>query len=144
VPLRGVGAQPLEPADHALELGVVEQVGPAAAGAHEVVLVLAAGQHELVAHDALPHGQAADEAQIVEQPERAVHGRRADPARRLAERVGDVLGGDPAAFSIEQRDDGVAGAAAAVARLAEHPARLLGPAHAARAVSAVRASPMTR
>jgi hypothetical protein len=141
VPLRGVGGRPLEPPEHALELRVVEQVGPAAGCADQVVTVLAAGQDELVARLSLTDVQPAHEAALVEQPQGSVDGRGADAARRPAQRIRDLLRAQPSALAVEQRDDGTAGAAAAVAGLPERPARPLGPGHAG---SALRAAPRTR
>jgi hypothetical protein len=141
VPLRGVGGRALEPSDHALELGVVEQVGPAARGADQVVLVLAAGQDELVARRSAADVEPAHEAELAEQAERPVDRRGAYPARTLAREVGDLLGAQPPARAVEHGDDGVARPAAAVARRLERPARALGPGHV---VSALRAAPRTR
>jgi hypothetical protein len=141
VPLRGVGGRALEPPEHALELGVVEQVGPAAGGADEVVRVLAAGQDELVARLPAPDVEPAHEAELPEQAERPVDRRRADPARPLAREVRDLLRAQPAALAAEHVDHGVARAGGAVARRLERRARPLGPGHAG---SALRAAPRTR
>jgi hypothetical protein len=141
VPLGGVGARALEPPEHALELGVVEQVGPAAGGADQVVLVLATGQDELVARLAPADVQPAHEAELAEQGERPVDRRGADPARTLAREVGDLLGAQPSALAVEHGDHGLAGAAASVARRLELPSCPLGPGHVG---SALRAAPRTR
>jgi hypothetical protein len=141
VPLRGVGDRALEPSDHALELGVVEQVGPAARRADQVVLVLAAGQDELVARRSAAHVEPAHEAELVEQAERPVDRRGADPARALSREVRDLLRAQPPALAVEHRDDGVARPAVAIARRLEGPARALDPGHVE---SALRATPRTR
>jgi hypothetical protein len=61
VPLRGVRRRALEPPDHALELGVVEEVGSTTGRAHQMVPVAAAGLDQLVAAQALPHVERAHE-----------------------------------------------------------------------------------
>jgi hypothetical protein len=141
VPLGGVGAHALEPPEHALELGVVEQVGPPAGRADQVMMVLAAGHDELVARLPLADIQPTHEAELAEQAERPVDRGGADPARALAGEVRELLGAQASTLAVEDLDHGVAGPPAAVARRLQRPARVLAPGHVG---SALRAAPRTR
>jgi len=97
----GASGQPL---DRPLEVGVLEGCDPAAALAHDVMVVLATRTDRLVAGHALGRIHATGEAQLVEQLQRPVDARDAHVLAALVKAVGDLLGGDAAA-KVGQRLD---------------------------------------
>ena len=116
-----------EPADRALEALVLELADAPARVADDVVMMVAARNHGLVACRSLTHLDALDEAHPVKGLERPVDARDPDLAAALAEAVGDLVRGNAATLPRQLLDDGAASAAAPVARLAERRQRELAP-----------------
>src|SRR3954452_1436973 len=113
--------------DGGLEVAVLEGGHLAAALAHDVVVVIAAGIDRLVAGDALGGVNAAGEPEAVEQVEGAVDRRHADVLATLVQAVRDLLGGDAGAERGERVDDGRARRAEAIAVALERVARVSDP-----------------
>ena len=103
--------------DRPLEVVVLELRHGAAAVADDVVVVLPTRKRRLVASHARADVEPLDEPQLVEQLERAVDARLADAA--TVEAVGQLPGGDAAAFARHRLDDRAARGARAVARALE-------------------------
>jgi hypothetical protein len=114
-----------DPRDCSLELGIREGAHAPARVADEVVVMLAAGQRRLVAGGARADVEPLDQAEALEQLERAIDG--CDPDPLLAEAVGDVAGGEHAVLLSQQLDHARTGSGGAVARLVNAPLGVLGP-----------------
>jgi zinc/manganese transport system substrate-binding protein len=130
--------------DRALEALVLEGAEPATRIADDVMVVLAAGDHRLIPRATLPHLDPLDEADPVEQVERAVHARGSHTAAARPQAIRDLLCGEAAVLARELRHDSLASPAGALSRLTQ---RLLGelrpgvistPSHSAENTSAVR------
>ena len=89
--------------------------------------MLAAGIGRLVARRAVADVEALDEAEVVQQIERAVDARDARPLTARAQLVGDVAGRQAAAVAREHVDDGDPRSAPAMPGFPEHRARMLAP-----------------
>lgn len=105
VPGDRVSRSPLELVDRVLELRVLEGLDLAAGVAHEVVMMLAAGMHGLVARDSRAEVDPLDEAFRREQVEHPIDARNPDATVGTAEAVEDLLGGQAAVFTGEELDD---------------------------------------
>ena len=120
--------RPGEAADRALQAGVLEGADPPAAVADDVMVVLAARDHRLIAGPALADLDPLHEPEAVQEVERAVDAGGPDPLAVCPDPLGDLLRGDAAVLARESLDHRAPGAAAATARLSERLERQLGPA----------------
>jgi ABC-type Mn2+/Zn2+ transport system permease subunit len=113
--------------DRVLEGWVLERRDASAVVADEVMVVVAVGLVALVARDALPDVDALHEPQLRQQLEDPVDARASDAAALRAQAVVDLLRGQRARLLFEQLNDGVAGAAAAMACRCQRRERVLAP-----------------
>src|SRR5205814_5140736 len=103
-----------EARDRALQAGVRERGDPAAAVAHQVVvMVLVVGAPRLVARGAVAHVDAPHEPQLLELAERPVDAREANALPGRAEVVVDLTRAERAAQARQLLHDGAARAAPA-------------------------------
>jgi hypothetical protein len=113
------GAAVADCVDRLLEGLIAERDRPAAAVADQVVVVVTAGEHQLEAGWAVREGDALEQAEVGEQPQRPVNARCANPFATLAQALGDDVGVYTPALISEQLDDGLASPAGAVAFAAQ-------------------------
>jgi hypothetical protein len=114
-----------DPRDRPLELGIREGAHAPARVTDEVVVMLAAGQGRLIARGAGADVEPLDQAEPLEQLERAIDG--CDSHSLVAEAVGDVSGREHAVLLAQQLDHARTDPGGTVARLANAPLGVLGP-----------------
>ena len=125
----GVAGSALDLVQRTFEVLVGECLDAAAVVAEEVVVVLAARQHRLVASDAGAELDPLQEALLGQEVEDAVDARDPDGSAVAPELVEDLLRRQAAVLSSEQLDDRAPRDAVPVAAAAERSERALGPVH---------------
>jgi hypothetical protein len=118
VPLDLVAEAAAEPAERPLERVIGERLHLAAVVANDVVMVLAAGEHWLVA-SGVAEIETLHESKSHELLERPVHAREPDRAAFGSERVEDLGGAQAAVLLREKLDDGATRLTAAIPATSE-------------------------
>lgn len=111
---------PRETVDRAFQVGIVKRNQPPAAIAHEMVMMIAARVHALVARRAVSDLETIDQPPFTEQFKDPVDTRSADPLVAAAQLVLDLKRRQGAPLPGEQIDDRVTRPPALVPSLAQH------------------------
>jgi hypothetical protein len=117
-----------QPSDRPLERLVLERRDPSARVTDDVMVVLATGDHRLVAGSPSSDLDPLHEPDPVQQVERPVDARNPDGVALTAQPIGDLLRSNAAVLGGEQLDDGAPGAARAVPGLIDRLERQFRPA----------------
>ena len=125
-----VAGRPGRAVDRTLQARIGERLDLAAVAADEMMMMVTAWAKRLIPGDAVARIDAFHQPELRERVERAIHARDPDWTPGRAEPVVDLLGAQTAVLALEQADDRLPRAAAAIARPCQGAAHLRRPLHA--------------